>query len=116
MNYDELLRLAAAPSKGKRPLFFDNPEAERVLGITMAVAQELAVTRERLDTLERILKKRDLLGDDEIDTFEPDHDAAAERSRWQQAYLSRVLRVVIQEIEAMRRGDDGAATVDELAR
>ena len=51
------IALAGAKPKGKRPYFFDDPAVERVLAITMAVVQELAVTRERLDTIERLLEK-----------------------------------------------------------
>ena len=54
----DINKLANAKSKGKRPYFFDDPAVERVLSITMAVATELAVTRERLDTVERLLEER----------------------------------------------------------
>ena len=49
MNEIDVNKLANAKAKGKRPYFFDDPAVERVLSITMAVATELAVNRERLD-------------------------------------------------------------------
>ena len=41
-------------AKGKRPVYFNDPECDKLLAIVMAVAGELAAVRERLDTLERI--------------------------------------------------------------
>ena len=70
--------------------------------------QELAVTRQRIDTLERLLEAKGMLARSEIDAFAPDPAAAAERGLWTQEYLARVLRILQQEaegIEASARGD-----------
>lgn len=99
MSITDALGRAGAKPAGKRPYFLA-PEAERVLAITMAVAQELAVTRQRLDTLERLLSASGTLSRDAIDAFAPDPDAAAERALWTQEYLARILRIVQQENEA----------------
>jgi hypothetical protein len=101
---DALAKSANKPA-GKRP-YFMAPEVERVLAITMAVVQELAVTRERLDTLERVLAAKGLLDPPEIEQFQPSPEAAAERGLWLQEYLNRVLRIVQQEGEAI--GADAA--------
>jgi hypothetical protein len=103
------LALAEAGRKpaGKRPYFLD-PEVERVLAITMVVVQELAVARERIDTLERLLAERGLIPAGAVDAFTPTADQAAERGQWTQAYIARVLRILQQEGEAIaaaRRGD-----------
>jgi hypothetical protein len=103
------LGLAEAGRKpaGKRPHFLD-PEVERVLAITMVVVQELAVARERIDTLERLLAERGLIPAGAVDAFTPTADQAAERGQWTQEYIARVLRIVQQEGEAIaaaRRGD-----------
>jgi hypothetical protein len=104
------LALAEAGRKpaGKRPYFLD-PEVERVLAITMVVVQELAVARERIDTLERLLAERGLLPSGAVDAFTPTAEEAIERSRWMQEYLARVLRIVQQEGEAI-----GAAAKGDL--
>lgn len=112
MSISDALRDASAKPAGRRP-YFMAPETERVLAITMAVAQELAVARQRVDTLERLLKAKGLLADTEIDTFAPDHAAAAERAMWSQEYLARILRIVQQENEAATLGDELASA--ELA-
>ena len=42
--------------RGKRPQFFDLPGLDEALSMIMVLAEELAVLRDRLDTVERLLK------------------------------------------------------------
>jgi len=93
--------------KGKRPYFFRDPDVERVLNITMAVAGELAVARERIDTLERLLEAKGVVSRDEIESYRADEKVAAERMRWDQEYVARVLRIVHQEIAELEKEDAG---------
>jgi len=109
-------RLANAKSKGKRPYFMRVPEAERVLNVVLALAQETAVLHERMDTLERLLEAKGLLARAEIDAFGPSIEVVNQRSAWSQAYLSRLFRVFEQDCEALRETPEQAATVDELAQ
>lgn len=109
MSIADALADAGAKPAGKRPYFFADREVERVLAITMAVVQELAVTRARLDTLERVIEARGGLDRAEIERFEPSAEAAAERGLWLQEYLSRVLRIVQQEAEAATAMGDVAS-------
>jgi len=105
MSAPDPIALAGAKAKGKRPWFFDDPMTERVLAIAMAVAGELAVCRERLDTLERLLAQRGLLRREDIDGYQPDEQAAAERMYWHKEYIARILRVVQQERERIDSED-----------
>jgi hypothetical protein len=105
MSTIDALNAAGAKAAGKRPYFLD-PEVERVLAITMVVAQELAVARQRVDTLERLLLAKGILVEGEIDAYAPDPSATVERALWTQEYLARVLRIVQQEDEAaLAKGD-----------
>jgi hypothetical protein len=108
VSLDLALALSSAKPAGKRPYFMD-PSVERVLNILMATVQELAVTRERLDTVERLLEARGVVARSEIDGFEPSKDQAAERGLWMQEYLNRVLRTLQQEAEAVQAKDDLAS-------
>lgn len=116
MSFTDALNHSGAKPAGKRPYFLD-PQAERVLAITMAVAQELAVTRQRADTLERLLLEKGVLSKGEIDAFAPSPDASAERQMWNQEYIARILRIVQQENEAAMQAQDVASgdVGDELA-
>ncbi len=110
------LALAEAGRKpaGKRPYFLD-AQIERVLAITMAVAQELAVARERIDTLERLLEAKGLVAQSEVEAFVPSADQAAERGLWSQEYIARILRIVQQEGEAIAAGEKGDLLSEEVA-
>jgi hypothetical protein len=103
-------------AKGKRPWFYNCQEAERVLNIALALAQELAVTRERLDTLECLLQSKGLLSRAEFDSFVPSKAIAEDRSQATQAYLARIFRVIAQENEALSESADQQVSVDELAK
>ena len=110
---DALARSSAKPA-GKRPYFLA-PEVERVLAITMATVQELAVARERIDTLERLLEAKGVIGRAEIEHFAPTPDQAAERGLWMQEYLTRILRIVQQEAEAVEANAAGDLYSEEVA-
>jgi len=75
VSIPEALARSAAKPAGKRPYFLA-PETERVLAITMAAVQELAVARERIDTLERLLEAKGVVARDEIEQQEGEAIAA----------------------------------------
>ncbi len=100
------LAQAGEKARGKRPWFLDSQDGERVLNIVMAVAQELAVVRQRLDTVERLLDQNGAVTRADIEAFEPSKEEAEERGAWTQEYLARILRIVQQENEAIVRTDE----------
>jgi len=100
------LQLAGNKPKGKRPFFLKDADVERVMAITMAVAQELAVMRERMDTIERLLDKKGTISRADIENYDPPKDIAEERGAWTQEYLARILRIYQQDIEALDKGDE----------
>lgn len=107
--------LASNKSKGKRPYFFEDPAVERVLNIAMAIAMEHAVTRERLDTIERLLADKGILSQLEINAYEPDKTAAEQRQRWHAEYISRILRIIQQELEALEYPEKNQ-DIEEIAK
>jgi hypothetical protein len=113
LSIADALAHASAKPAGRRPYFL-HPDAERVLAITMALAQELAVARTRIDTVERLLERHGILSQTEIDTFEPSEEEAALRGAWVQEYLVRILRIVQQEGEAAAAASDLAS--EDLAK
>lgn len=93
--------MAGNKSKGGRPYFLDDPAVERVLNISMAVAAEVAVLHERMDTIERLLEVKGVLSRKEIEEYVPDDQAAEERQTWHARFTARILRIVQQEVEAV---------------
>lgn len=92
---------AGAKAKGKRPRYFDDPAIDRTLSILLAVAGEVSVLRERLDTVERLLDTKGTISRADIETYQPDRDAAYERGLAAKEYIARIMRGVQQDMEAM---------------
>lgn len=90
----DVLDLSARPAAGETPVFTGDERLEKLLGITLALATELAVTRERLDTVERLLDRGQLVGREAIERFRPDDQEMAERNTLHEDYLARVFRAL----------------------
>lgn len=104
---------AGARAKGKRPAYFDDPAQDRMLSILMAVAGEVSVLKERLDTVERLLETRGTITRADIESFAPDRDAAYERGVMVKEYIARIMRGVQQDMEALA-GDE--PPVEQVSR
>lgn len=112
------IALAGAKAKGKRPWFLDNPDTERLMNITLALVQEVAVMRERMDTIERIIERDGKVSQSAIDSFEPNKEEADTRGLWMQEYIARIFRVLQQDREAIKVGAEASSeeVADELAK
>lgn len=119
MNRVEAVRAAIEYSAEPRIAFFDDPDVDRVLGITMAVAQEVAAVSEKLDSLERLLVEAGVLKAGALAAYTASAEVARERLDIQEAFVARLLRVVEQEIVALRcseaRPEAGAAVASASA-
>lgn len=107
------LALAGTKAKGKRPSFLENADTERLLNITLVLIQEMAVMRERLDTLERLLEQKEVVARSEIEAFAPSKAEAAQRGLWMQEYLARVFRFIQQEREGLSADDQYSEEIAE---
>ncbi len=96
---------SGARAKGKRPEFFEDPAIDRLLSLTMAVVGEVAVLRERLDTVERLLEAKGTISRADIEAYVPDRAAGEERGTLTKAYIARVMRGFQQEVEALENPD-----------
>jgi len=92
---------AGAKAKGKRPAYFEDPAIDRTLSIVMALASEVSVMRERMDTIERLLEAKGSLTRADIEAYTPDRVAGAERGLLTKAFVARILRGVQQDMEAL---------------
>lgn len=90
-----------------RKTLLDSHATDRLLHICMAVASETAVVADRLDRLERVLTARGQLQPGELDWTELSPEHAEERLRWHEAFAQRILRVVVQDLEALKGRDAG---------
>jgi hypothetical protein len=66
-------------ARGQRPEYFADPAIDKVLSITMALAGETAVMRDRMDTIERLLEAGQPISRPAIDSYVPDDMVRTER-------------------------------------
>ena len=90
-------------ARGQRPEYFADPAIDKVLSITMALAGETAVMRDRMDTIERLLEAGQPVTRTAIDGYVPDETVRTERDAWREAFLENVLRIVHQEREELAK-------------
>jgi hypothetical protein len=107
MTRTETARAAIQYSAEPRLAFFADPDVDRVLGITMAVAQEVAAVGEKLDSLERLLVDAGVLQPGALANYVATPEVARERLDVQEAFVARLLRVVEQELVALRASQRG---------
>lgn len=96
----KLLRTA----KGKRPHYFPDPDADRLLAILVPLIGELAVMRDRLDAVERLAERHGLFVRDEVEHFSPSAEELSARNAWREKYLERIFRVLQSELEETTAG------------
>ena len=116
---DELdwIRLSGRRAKGKRPEFFDEPAIDQLFAMVLALVSEVSVVRERLDTVERLLDTSGMLNRSLIEGYRPDAAAGHERGLATQAYISRVMRIFQQQVEALQAADPPVDDwVEQLSR
>ena len=90
-------------AKGERPRYFADPAVDKILSITLALAGEVAVLHDRLDTVERLSEAGLVPGPAAVDAYRPDSEVRAARDRWRENFLDVVLRAVHQEMEDLER-------------
>jgi signal transduction histidine kinase len=108
---------SGARAKGGRPAFFDEMAVDHLYSLALSLTAELAATRERLDSVERLLEAQGSISRDAIENFMPDSEAGEERGIAMRAYIARVMRGFQQEVEAMENPDPPVTDwVERLSR
>ncbi len=104
----------ARTPKGRKPQYFSDPAVDRLLGMVLTLAEELSVTRDRLDSVERILAAHALLPEGGVDAFQPDDSADGQRRERRQAFIARLMRVLETELDSMDERGVPAAVASNL--
>lgn len=91
---------AAAPavpllrtSKGTRPAFFDEPAIDQLFAIATALAAEVSVAFDRIDTLEQLLQQAGTLAPEAVDGFHPGPQVVDARKQRRAELLQRLFAV-----------------------
>lgn len=116
LSESEILKLATTKAKGKRPKYLSTPAEEHLLSMVMVLAEELAVMRERSDTLERLLDKYGVINRAEIENYQPGKQAGQARQKQNLQFSSRLLRSLRQEVDTMQGRDKSAEEMAEILK
>lgn len=86
--------------------FLDDPIQDKLLKISMRIAQELYVTHDRVKVLEHMLRQKGVLTDNDetaaMDTFASTGSGPDDKY----AFVNRILSPIIEDIEkSQERGD-----------
>jgi hypothetical protein len=111
MASDDIVRLATP----RRPIPGEDPEVARLSAMVMALLGELTITRERLDTVERLLESANVLRQSDVEAFDPRGQAAVEREQLRRRQIGKVLRPLRLDIEnALTRMQQKIADADAV--
>ena len=86
-------------AKGQRPIYFDDPDTDKLVSMLMGLAGEVSVMRDRVDTIERLLGEKGLLSQAEIDCFEPTEEILMHRAETRELFIGEITRVITSELE-----------------
>jgi hypothetical protein len=93
-------------AKGKRPFYFSDPDVDRLLSMIMALTAELSVTRDRLDTLERVAAEKGLFSGEDIELFAHSEESLSARSVRHAQLVQEVTRIITSELEGLGNMDE----------
>lgn len=87
--------------RGKRPAFHEQASIDRLIAMVMALASEVSVLRDRLDTVEALGTQAGWLGPDAVDAYVPGQPEREAREARREAYLRRVTHILSAEIASL---------------
>ena len=94
-------------AKGRRPQYFQDPAVDHLHNMILSLVEELSVTRDRADALERLLEQSGVLNSTQLDQYQANDVAAAERQERRERFIARVFKTFADQAE--RETEDLAA-------
>ncbi|MCU0760798.1 MAG: hypothetical protein MUF07_16580 [Steroidobacteraceae bacterium] len=85
--------------KGARPVYLRDADGERLLSMTLALAAEVSVLSEELDSLREVLQRAGVLDPSLLHGFRPDEPVEARRAARRRALIRRMLRIVLEDLD-----------------
>ena len=76
----------------RRPIVGLDPAEDRLLAMIAALASEVTMLRERLDTVERLAESGGALSRPDIENFAPSPEATAERDALRKRAIEKIFR------------------------
>ena len=95
-------------AKGKRPNYLSDPTSEKILAMVMALAGEVSVMRDRMETIERLSEKSGVFSGEDIENYVPSDEEKAAREKRRAEYLQRIFRAVQEGIDELGKPAEAA--------
>ncbi len=92
-------------AKGKRPQYFEDPACDKLHFMIMALIEELSVTRDRVDALERVLERKGVSTLEDVDRFESTDEDIDQRNERRAAYVAKIMKCFADEAAQASRAD-----------
>ncbi|MBZ0333012.1 hypothetical protein [Marinobacter sp. AL4B] len=102
-------------AKGQRPVFFDDPAVDKLISMIFGLTNEMSVLYERQDTLERLLKEKNVVTSDEIESYVPGDSVRKERDARIEIMLSSVLQVLEGDVVKPRDKENNISYDEAIA-
>jgi hypothetical protein len=94
----------ALDATGRRPAFFDQDGVDQILAMTLELATELAVVKERLYVLERVAARSGMELTMGIESFTPNETEATQMADMRAKLTSNLFRTLSREHRATGPG------------
>jgi hypothetical protein len=95
--------------RGCRPQFHQDPAVDKLHGMIMAMATEMSVLYERLDTMERVAARKGVMLQTELENYTADAEAAGAREAWRQKFLERLFYLYREDVDDRLNQDNDAS-------
>ncbi len=105
--------------RGKRPEFFETSGVDEAISMILALAQDVAALRERLDSAEIVASRHGIALGPEIEALVLDDAALASREAWRQAFYERLFYLSAQrrsELELRQTAEGYRQTIEDIAK
>ena len=89
----------AKSARRRKEITGQSPGEEALLGMVAALTGELTITRERLDTLERLIEAAGVVPRSDIEAFEPTEAQAQERTGIRKRIIAKAFRPIREMAE-----------------
>jgi hypothetical protein len=93
-------------AKGKKRQYHSDQAIDQLMSVVIRLTQELSVTRDRLDVVERMLDKQSILSSQDVDEHALSEEELLQRYQVREKFIERVFRSVTNEGERLREAAD----------
>jgi hypothetical protein len=89
-------------AKGKKQQYHHDQAIDQLMSVVIRLTQELSVTRDRLDVVERMLDEKSIFSSQDVDQYGLGEKELLQRYHVREKFIDRVFRSVTNEEQRLR--------------